>query len=68
MTRLDAVGNTDVVEEVLKAIFEASPNLPFKFDGQLLSFSLSLIFQTQFVLSFVSQIPFGTISHLTVWC
>jgi len=33
MTRLDAVGNTEIVEEALKAIFEANPNLPFKFDG-----------------------------------
>ena len=57
MTRLDAVGNTEVVEEVLKAIFEASPNLPFKFDGQLLfslSLSLSLSFPL-FKLTFITE-------------
>ena len=41
MTRLDAVGNTDIVEEALKAIFEANPNLPFKFDGNSASSSQS---------------------------
>jgi len=35
MTRLDVMGNTEVVEEVLKAIFEANPKLPFQFDGRL---------------------------------
>jgi len=41
MTRLDAVGNTEIVEEALKAIFEANPNLPFKFDGNSISSSSS---------------------------
>lgn len=34
LTRLDVMGNSEIAEETLKAIFEANSNLPFSFDDQ----------------------------------